>query len=231
MNETNTKSQTNLTITNPEPQKKIQSRNLRVNDVAKLFNVSTRSIIRWTDNGKLNYVRTIGGQRTFNYDECMRIISQTSDKTCTNVFNKSQKENIIYIRVSSRKQREDLERQQTYLVNKFPGYRVVSDIGSGINFKRKGFLSILEQVKENKIQRVVVASRDRLCRFGFELVEWFFKTFDTELLVLQPNDTEEDTLSQDVLSIIQVFNCRNNGRRRYKDNKMSKDKNVDKLST
>jgi predicted site-specific integrase-resolvase len=161
----------------------------------------------------------------------MRLVSQTTNKILPNVTNKREKENIIYIRVSSRKQSEDLKRQQDYLVDKFPGYRVVSDIGSGINFKRKGFLSILEQVKNGNVQQVVVATRDRLCRFGFELVEWFFETFDTKLLVLQSDNNEEDTLSQDVLSIIQVFNCRNNGRRRYKSNSLQKSKDDNQSST
>jgi predicted site-specific integrase-resolvase len=149
----------------------------------------------------------------------MSLVLQNSKPSYKSVSYDSQKENIVYIRVSSSKQKYDLQRQHDFLSQQFPGYRIVSDIGSGINFKRKGFLSILEQVKNGKVQTVVVASRDRLCRFGFDLMEWYFKTFNTKLVVLQQDSSASETLAQDVLSIIQVFNCRNNGRRRYKTNK------------
>ena len=72
---------------------------------------------------------------------------------------------VVFIRVSSPKQRDDLERQRQYMVARFPDYEVVEDIGSGINWKRRGLLSLLDRSLQGGLAEVVVASRDRLCRF------------------------------------------------------------------
>ena len=85
------------------------------------------------------------------------------------------KQRIVYARVSSRKQLGDLERQITLLEKSRPGYRVVSDIGSGINFKRRGLLHVLDLAISGRLDELVVAHRDRLMRFGFELIEHILK--------------------------------------------------------
>jgi predicted site-specific integrase-resolvase len=101
--------------------------------------------------------------------------------------------------------------------SRYPNAEIVKDIGSGINFRRKGLLSILQRVKDGDIRSVAIASRDRLCRFAFELLEWYFKQHDVQLLVLDSDDqSPEQELSDDLLSIVQVFCCRRNGRRRYR---------------
>jgi len=112
------------------------------------------------------------------------------------------------------------------MVGKFPGYTIIKDIGSGLNFKRKGFLSLLELIEGGNVQSLVVASKDRLARFGFDLVEWICNRYKVELVVLDRNEDKspEQELVQDVLSVIQVFNCKWNGRRRYTLNKMQKNK-------
>jgi predicted site-specific integrase-resolvase len=129
---------------------------------------------------------------------------------------------ILYSRVSSSKQKDDLERQKQYLrdnlPNKYPRTNLndISDVGSGLNFKRQGLLQILGLVKEGEVSTIVVASRDRLARFGFELIEWLCKEFGTELLVLDTEDTTPETeLGKDLMSIVQVYCCRWNGKRRY----------------
>ncbi len=100
--------------------------------------------------------------------------------------------------------------------DKFPGHRVIRDIGSGLNFKRKGLLSLLEQVKTGNIQQIVVASRDRLSRFGFDFFKWFCNSYGTEILVLDTSQgSKEQELTTDLLAILHVFSCRANGRRRY----------------
>jgi predicted site-specific integrase-resolvase len=131
---------------------------------------------------------------------------------------------ICYCRVSSLKQKQDLERQVGYMSNQYPGYHIVKDIGSGLNFKRPGLLSLLESAERGNLQQVVVSSKDRLCRFGFELFEWFFNKHNVKLVVLESIDkSPEQELADDVMSVMQVFNCRRNGRRRYSD-KVSKTK-------
>lgn len=111
----------------------------------------------------------------------------------------------------------DLNRQIEYMRERFPNHRVIHDVGSGINFKRRGLRAILEMACKGTVSQVVVAYRDRLCRFAFELVEWVLRTHGVELLVL--NESVESSgqaeLAEDLLAIINVFNCRVNGKRKY----------------
>jgi excisionase family DNA binding protein len=174
---------------------------LSVSKAAKMFGVHCKTIREWADNGKLKHIRTPTGQR--------RIILEEE--------NQEVKKRIIYCRVSSPKQKDDLERQIQYLKTLYPGYEIVKDVGSGINFQRKGLLSLLDLCLRGMVSEVVVASKDRLCRFAFELLEWLFQREKVKLTILEQNDlSPEQELSNDVLSIIQVFRCRRNGKRRYK---------------
>jgi len=133
--------------------------------------------------------------------------------------------------VSSNKQRDDLERQSKYLRDKYPTYTIISDIGSGINYNREGLKKILELSMSNKLSEVVVAHKDRLARFGFELIEYIFKFNGTKLTIDNQNNekpkSDSEELSDDLLSIIHVFSCRQMGKRRY-NNKNKKDKNISK---
>jgi predicted site-specific integrase-resolvase len=133
---------------------------------------------------------------------------------------------VLYSRVSSAKQRNDLERQQEYLKSNLPhehsGQKVdlieVYDIGSGINFKRPGLLRVLGLVKSGRVSKLVVASKDRLARFGFELIEWICREFQCEIIFLDHQDgAPEEELGKDLMAIVQVYCCRWNGRRCYKN--------------
>jgi predicted site-specific integrase-resolvase len=119
------------------------------------------------------------------------------------------KRNICYCRVSTSSQKEDLERQVEYFRCKYPDYEIVKDIGSGINFKRKGFNSILDSAFKGDIGEIVVTHRDRLCRFGFELVLRIIESTNGKILVLDKEETSpEKELVNDILSIITVFSSR-----------------------
>jgi predicted site-specific integrase-resolvase len=138
---------------------------------------------------------------------------------------------IAYCRVSSSKQQDDLSRQCAFFESQYPDYQIVKDIGSGLNYKRKGLLKIMEQSNAGIIQEVLVSSKDRLCRFGFELIEWFFNQNNTKLVVLEREDkSPEQEFTEDILSILQVFACRWNGKRRYSV-KNKENKNETKLNT
>ena len=173
------------------------------------FGVSPNTLKSWADTGKIDFRVSKGGKRYYNI----------GDREQTSTGKK-----IIYARVSSSKQRDDLERQVNYLLEKYPGYEVIKDIGSGINFKRKGLLTILQEGKRGNIQEVVIASRDRLCRFAFELFEWIFGEYNIKLTIhFNEDQSPEQELSDDLMSIVQVFCCKRNGKRRYSD-KNKKDK-------
>ena len=165
----------------------------------KHYAVSIDTLRRWDKQGKIKTIRTEGGHRRY-------LISQHN------------KQNIIYARVSSSKQSDDLQRQVDFLSRQFPHYEIITDIGSGINFKRKGFNSILDRVFQNNVQNVVVASEDRFSRFGFELFQNIFSKFGASLSSLTSRQyrSPEQELSEDLLSIFTVFTARYYGSRKYK---------------
>lgn len=185
----------------------------KISEAANILGVKPGVLRTWDERGLIKTIRTPGGTRLFD------ISSLTPDKQ----FNRTERKVILYSRVSSAKQKDDLERQKEYirsnLPDKYSGATVdnISDIGSGINFKRSGLLQILGRVKEGKVSTIVVASRDRLARFGFELIEWLCNEYETKILVLDSEDTTpESELGKDLMAIVQVYCCRWNGKRRYK---------------
>lgn len=176
------------------------------------FGIHMNTLRKWADEGKIAHIRSPSGQRLYDVSSVGKKID-TRTKIC-------------YARVSSASQKEDLERQVLFLKQKYPDYEVVTDVGSGLNFKRKGFRRVLESVLSNSVSEIVVAHRDRLCRFGFELVQWICDKSDTKLVVLEQTSlspTEE--LTKDLLSIIHVFSCRLYGLRKYSSS-IKKDKDL-----
>ncbi|MFH7024631.1 MAG: IS607 family transposase [Heteroscytonema crispum UTEX LB 1556] len=175
-------------------------------EAAKLLGVHVSSLRRWENEGKLKAIRTPGGQRRFILEEVEKAagIPRAIRTVC-------------YGRVSTHSQQEDLQRQLEHLRTKYPEAEIISEIGSGLNFRRKKFLSILERIISGDIQRLVVAHPDRLVRFGFELVKWLCEKFECELLVLNDRKlSPEAELIQDMLSIIHCFSSRLYGLRKYK---------------
>lgn len=180
--------------------------------IKALLGVSDSTIRRWANEKKLEFITTPHGQRLYKYNQFTG--SNGSEALENNAPHKA-----IYIRVSSPKQKDDLKRQRDFLLNKFPGYKVYQDIGSGINFKRPGLLSLLQHSARGMVSEVVVASKDRLCRTAFDLIQWQLHQGSTKLVVLDKGDkTEGDEWSDELLSIVQVFCCRWNGKRRYTKN-------------
>jgi predicted site-specific integrase-resolvase len=177
-------------------------------EASKHFNVSENALRQWANEGKIKYNTTKGGHRRY-------FISEQNKSNETTEFERIK---IIYTRVSSGKQKADLERQSEYLRNKYPTHKLITDIGSGINFERTGFKRILEGVFKGTIQEVVVAHRDRFTRFGFSLFEWIFSQHNSTLLYDQEQQrTNEEELSDDLMAIITVFSARYHGKRKYKN--------------
>ena len=103
-----------------------------------------------------------------------------------------QKKKIAYCRVSSQKQHDDLERQKDFFRHKYPDHFIITDIASGINWKRKGLQTILEQSMQGDISEIVVTHKDRLCRFGFELLEWIFQKYKVKVIILDINQNQKN---------------------------------------
>lgn len=168
------------------------------------FKVSEQTLRDWANSGKLDFITTLRGHRRYK----ILILPDTRKK-------------IIYARVSSKKQEDDLERQAIFLQTKYPDYELIKDIGSGINNKRPGFRRILEQLFKGHIEEVVVTTGDRFSRFGSDMFEWIFEQFGAKLTAVNSKrfKSTQEELSEDLMAIITVFTARYYGRRSYKNQK------------
>jgi predicted site-specific integrase-resolvase len=172
-------------------------------EVARILGVHPDTLRRWSDTGEINCIRTKSGQRRYDVDVYV-------GKSSTSVT-------VCYARVSSHKQRDDLERQVEFLRNQYPTAEFVKDIGSGLNFKRKGLKTILERAMSGTHITLVVAHRDRLARFGIDLIRQVIEQNGGKLVVLEETFlSPEQELTNDLLNIVHVFSARMHGLRSYK---------------
>jgi putative resolvase len=169
-------------------------------EAKKLLGVTTRTIQRWDKEGKIRVVRTVGGRRRVPESEIKRILGLKEERAV-----------VGYARVSSATQKDDLGRQKQLIHSyaKDKGYdeiQILSDVGSGLNEKRKGFLKLLEMVAERKVSNVIVAYKDRLTRFGFETLRKLFQAFETEIEVINSEEkTPKGELVEDLITIVSHF--------------------------
>lgn len=186
---------------------------LHIREARKLLGVSTQTLHNWDKAGKIRTTRLPTGARLYHKEDVYNILGVDTTPP--------PKQKIIYCRVSSKKQEDDLNRQTGLLRQQYPNHVLVTDIGSGINWKRKGLQTILELAMSGQLEEIVVAHRDRLCRFAFELIEFILSNAGTKLIVLdaEAGKSSEQELADDILSIIHVYSCRSMGRRRYKSKK------------
>ena len=174
-----------------------------VEQAADMSGFHPNTIRRWADDGTIPSYRTKGGHRRVCIDDYIKSPDAPSEERVT----------ICYCRVSSPKQRDDLNRQIEYMRERYPDAEIVA----GINFERKGLRSILERAMRGTVVTLVVAYRDRLARFGSQIIEFVLQQSGGQLVVpsgvsLSP----EQELTTDLLTILHVFSCRLHGLRKYK---------------
>lgn len=180
----------------------------------KNYDISLCSLRKWTENGKIRSVRMPGGKRLFLKEDIDAIF---------NVIPKS-KVNVCYARVSSNKQRGDLERQIESLRVDHPHHEIITDIGSGLNWKRRGLLGLLNRIQNDEIDTITITDKDRLCRFGFELIDWICGKHSTRIIVRNVSSCEGDSkeLAEDLLAVANYFVARSNGRRAARNREQRK---------
>ncbi len=170
-------------------------------EACNYLGVSISTLRRWDKQGKIKSIRTPGGQRRF----------------CILEYEQKAKPTILYARVSTHSQKDDLERQAEFLRQAYPNAELIREIGSGLNFRRRKFIAILERIYQRDIGRFVCAYPDRVVRFGFPLIEWLCEQAECELVVLnERNLSPEQELVEDILSILHCFSARLYGLRNYK---------------
>jgi putative resolvase len=188
-----------------------------IREAAKLLGVSAPTLRRWEAQGRLVPVRTSGGQRRYDVGQLRPALRP--DPTC-------ERATIAYARVSSQDQKADLERQKQVLElfcsAKGWRYELVSDLGSGMNYRKKGLKRLLDDIVEGRVGRLVITHKDRLLRFGAELVFALCEAKSVEVVILNQgeNTTFEEDLARDVLEIITVFSARLYGSRSRKNQRV-----------
>ncbi|AFZ14989.1 Resolvase domain protein [Crinalium epipsammum PCC 9333] len=157
---------------------------------------------KYADEGKIKSIKNEAGQRLYDVESYQRGATGTAV--------------ICYCRVSSAKQRDDLNRQVEFMRSGYPDAEIVKDIGSGLNFNRKGLQALLVRLMRGDKLTIIVACRDRLCRFGFELFEFMAQQNGGQIVVLdQSVHCPQTELTTDLLAILHVFSCRMHGLRSY----------------
>ena len=182
--------------------------------VTQLLGVTAQTLRNWDKEGKLKPTYTkSNGYRYYSEESILSYTQERKTKKNLNV--------IGYARVSSKKQSDDLERQveniKTYLSNKYETFEIITDIGSGINYNKPGLLKLIEKINKKEVDLIVVLYKDRLLRFGFELVEHFANLNNVKIEILDKIDkTEDEELVEDLVQIITVFSCKIQGKRKGK---------------
>jgi predicted site-specific integrase-resolvase len=201
---------------------------ISANKITKKYDITSATLRRWAEENKIRCLRTTDGKgkRIYHCEDIKQALGIKPDQVIC-------REIICYARVSSTHQKSDLERQVKVLNEAFPQAKVFQDIGSGLNFKRQGFVSLLQRIYKGDIEQVVVTYKDRLCRFGFELFEWILKQHDTKLLVLNESfETQQNVsneLAEDLIAVTNYFVAKNNGLRSAKYKKARKQNNQNQV--
>ena len=188
--------------------------NYKPKDFSKLLGVSVKTLQRWDRDGVLKANRTPTNMRYYTYEQYLQFkgINEKDDS----------REVVIYARVSTRNQKDDLQNQVSFLrqfcnargmiVNK-----CIQDYGSGLNYNRKKWNELLNEVMEGNVKTIVITHKDRFIRFGYDWFENFCHKFNTDIVVVNNEElSPQQELVQDIISILHVFSCRLYGLRKYK---------------
>ncbi|MBR6267989.1 MAG: IS607 family transposase [Selenomonadaceae bacterium] len=187
-----------------------------INKFAKIIGVTPQTLRNWDRSGKLHPHHTSSnGYRYYSEDQLNAVAGiQTAPKKV-----------IGYCRVSNLKQKDDLERQvyhlRTYLYAQGQPFEIITDIGSGIDYKKKGLQDLIRRIESNQAEKVVVLYKDRLLRFGFELIETIAAIHGCKIEIVDTTQkSEQEELVEDLVQIIAVFSCKLQGKRAHQAKKM-----------
>jgi predicted site-specific integrase-resolvase len=191
------------------------NRFLKIGQAAKILGITPQTLRRWEKNGTFVPDRiSEGGTRYYSEESLFGKTPLESDLT------------LGYARVSSHDQKEDLARQSqllsSYCAAKGWQYEVVTDLGSGMNYRKKGLKKVIDAILEKKFKRLVLTHKDRLLRFGAELIFALCEAKQIEVVIINQGDecSFEEELAKDVLEIITVFSARLYGARSHKNKKL-----------
>ena len=186
-----------------------------IGKVCELLGISLSTAYRWIKSGKLKEeFRTLGNHRRFNLSSIHSQFIPT---------NNNNKLTLLYSRVSSHDQKQDLITQQSKLlhfaqINRFNNIKLISDLGSGLNFKKSGLNQLLQLILTQQIQTLIINHKDRLLRFGSELIFKLCEFYHIKVIILEDKSLSfEETLTHDVIELMTVFCAKLYGKRSHKN--------------
>ena len=189
-----------------------------IGEFAKKIGKTTQTLRDWDRKNILKPAyKTKGSHRMYSEDQLEEILQKKSP---------AERINVGYGRVSSKHQSEDLERQikllELYLAKQGKVFRIITDMGSGINYKKKGLEELIKLISRNQVEKIYILHKDRLIRFGYELIEKFCSCHNTKIEVINKSEdkSEEEELVEDILNIIHVFSCKINGKKSHLNKKI-----------
>lgn len=199
--------------------------NYKPKDFAELLGVSVKTLQRWDRDGILKANRTPTNRRYYTYDQYLQFKGIQTENDI--------RDTVIYARVFTRNQKDDLQNQVEFLKQFCNAKGIIvnqciEDFGSGLNYNRKKWNRLLDEVMANKIKTIVISNKDRFIRFGYDWFEKFCEKFNTKIIIVN-NETlsPNEELVQDIISILHVFSCRLYGLRKYK-NQIKEDEEIAK---
>lgn len=198
---------------------------LTIGEFSKAIGVCPMTLRNWEKSEKLiPHHKTAAGTRYYSEEQINEYFKINPEK------NLSARKIIGYCRVSTKKQKDDLERQiesvKSYCIAKGYQFEIIEDTGSGINYNKKGLQKLIKMITQGEVEKVVVLYKDRLVRFGFDLIQNICDDFDTKIEIIDNSPkTDEQELVEDMIQIITVFSCRLQGKRANKAKKIIKEMN------
>ena len=183
---------------------------LTIKQAAELLGVTPKTLREWERTGQIKSERTAGGHRRY---EVSSLLGNKNASTLT----------VAYARVSSHDQKEDLKRQkivlEAYCAKHGWTYEIISDLGSGLNYRKKGLIRLIKLITTYQVERLVLCHKDRLLRFGWELIFNLCEQFGCEVIIINRSEDSsfEEDLAADVIEIITVFSARLYGSRSHKN--------------
>jgi hypothetical protein len=187
-------------------------------EASKKLGVHWQTLKNWEKSGKIKCIRSPGGKRYYDINSFILEIDKKEENTESLSIEVISKKKICYCRVSSYSQKIELENQINYMKNKYPNHEILYDIGSGINFNRPNLKKIINYGINKKLEELVIAYKDRLCRIGYELIEYMLKEYSNTKIIIVNDEIKspEKELTDDLIEIITVFSSKLYGMRSYK---------------
>ena len=192
-----------------------------IGEFSKLIGKTEQTLRNWDKRGILKpHHITDSGYRYYSQQQLNHFLGIKNVKL-------EPRKVIGYCRVSSHKQKDDLERQidnvKTYMLAKGYQFEIIQDIGSGINYNKKGLNRLIDLITNSEVDKIVILYKDRLLRLGFELIENLCNKYGTSIEIIDTTEkTEERELVEDLIQIVTVFSCRLQGKRANKAKKIIK---------